>query len=92
MPKKSDIIRLRHMFDASIKAVAFVRERDRSSLDEDEKLALALVRLIEIIGEAAAKASPEVQTKNAQIPYSRPTTTIFAAGSSRFAGAHPLVA
>ena len=69
MPKKSDIIRLRHMFDASIKAVEFVRGKDRASLDQDEKLALALVRLIEIIGEAAAKVSPEVQIKNAQIPW-----------------------
>jgi uncharacterized protein with HEPN domain len=63
MPKKSDIIRLRHMFDASIKAAAFVRGRDRSSLDEDEKLAPALVRLIEIIGEAAAKVSPETNDR-----------------------------
>jgi uncharacterized protein with HEPN domain len=50
MPKKSDVIRLRHMFDASIKAVEFVRGKDRASLDQDERLALALVRLIEIIG------------------------------------------
>jgi uncharacterized protein with HEPN domain len=69
MPKKSDVIRLRHMFDASTKAVEFVRGKDRASLDQDEKLALALVRLIEIIGEAAAKVSPEVQIKNSQIPW-----------------------
>jgi len=69
MPKKSDIIRLRHRLDASEKAVEFVRGKDRSSLDQDEKLALALVRLIEIIGEAGAKVSTEVQFQNAEIPW-----------------------
>jgi uncharacterized protein with HEPN domain len=69
MTKKSDTIRLRHMFDACHKAMEFLKGRDRSSLDQDEKLALALVRLIEIIGEAAAKVSIEVQFKNAEIPW-----------------------
>jgi uncharacterized protein with HEPN domain len=69
MPKKSDIIRLRHMLDASLKAAEFARGHDRPDLDRDEKLALALVRLIEIIGEAAAKVSPDVQVTNAQIPW-----------------------
>ena len=69
MPKKSDIIRLRHMLDASEKAVEFVRGKDRSSLDQDEKLALALVRLIEIIGEAGAKVSAEAQLVHVEIPW-----------------------
>ena len=69
MPKKSDIIRLRHMLDASHKAVEFVRGKGRSDLYQDEKLALALVRLIEIIGEAAAKVSTQVQIKYAEIPW-----------------------
>jgi hypothetical protein len=54
MPTKSDIIRLRHMLEAADKAKAFTGGKARQDLDRDEKLALALVRLIEIIGEAAA--------------------------------------
>lgn len=69
MPKKSDIIRIRHMLDASHKATGFVEGHVRSDLDQDEKLSLALVRLIEIIGEAAAKVSPEVQARHSQIPW-----------------------
>ena len=69
MPKKSDIVRLRHMLDAAEKAVRFAEGKTRSDLDRDEKLALAVVRLIEIIGEAAVKVSGDVQAKHSSIPW-----------------------
>ncbi len=69
MPKKTDIVRLRHMYDAAEKAIQFTAGKSRSELDQDEKLALALVRLIEIIGEAAAKVSTEVQNRTQSIPW-----------------------
>lgn len=51
MPK-SNIVRLRHIFDAAQEAVAFTRNRKREDLDTDRMLNLSLVRLLEIIGEA----------------------------------------
>src|SRR5882672_7468692 len=48
-----DEIRLRHMLDAARKAAELVRGKSRTILDQDEVVALALVRLVEIIGEAA---------------------------------------
>jgi uncharacterized protein with HEPN domain len=69
MPTKSDIIRLRHMLEAADKAKGFTDGKARQDLDRDEKLALALVRLIEIIGEAAAKVSVDVQGRHANIPW-----------------------
>ena len=69
MPKKSDIVRLRHMLDAAEKAVRFAEGKTRPDLDRDEKLALAVVRLIEIIGEAAVKVSGDVQAKHSSIPW-----------------------
>jgi len=69
MPTKSDIIRLRHMLEAADKAKAFTDGKARQDLDRDEKLALALVRLIEIIGEAAAKVSVYVQGRHTSIPW-----------------------
>ena len=47
MTKKSDTIRLRHMLDATEKARSFVQGQTRKDLDRDEKLALALVRLVD---------------------------------------------
>lgn len=69
MPKIDDRLRPQHMLDAAQKVRQFVQPETRQSLEADEKLALALVRLIEIIGEATAKISSERQTALPQIPW-----------------------
>ena len=68
--RKDDSIRLRHMLDATREAEAFSRNKTRKSLDTDRKLALALVKCIEIIGEAAAQISNESREALPQIPWS----------------------
>ena len=57
------------MHDAAMKAVSFVAGKSRNDLDDDEKLSLALVRLVEIIGEAASKVTVEAQTRHAGIQW-----------------------
>jgi uncharacterized protein with HEPN domain len=64
-----DIVRLRHISDASEKIVAFTTGTSRVSLTTDEKLALAVVRLIEIIGEAASKVGDETKAMHQSIPW-----------------------
>lgn len=49
-----DRIRLRHMLDATEEALSFTVGKKREDLDSDRMLSLALVRTIEIIGEAGA--------------------------------------
>ena len=61
--------RLRHMLDAAQKAVNFVNNRTFQDLEDDEILALALVKLIEIVGEAASRISKEYQAEHSQITY-----------------------
>lgn len=68
MPK-SDVIRLQHMLDAAQKAVQFSQGRQRSNLDEDDIFALAMVRLIEIVGEAAGKVETATQERYPNIPW-----------------------
>lgn len=63
MPNYDDSDRLRHMRDAANKAVEYCKDKTRASLDDDEMLVLALVRLMEIIGEASIKTSPETRTR-----------------------------
>lgn len=46
-------VRLRHMLDHAKEAVAMAQGRKRADLDTDRSLNLALVRLLEIVGEAA---------------------------------------
>ena len=64
---KADRIRLQHMFDAASEALEFIRGKGRSDLDRDRMLVLALIKDLEIIGEAANKISFEVQKQNSGI-------------------------
>jgi uncharacterized protein with HEPN domain len=57
------------MLDAAKEAESFSQNKTRGSLDADRKLTLALVKCIEIIGEAAAKISEESREDLPQIPW-----------------------
>ena len=61
--------RLRHMLDAAREAVQFIQGKQRSDLDLDHKLALAIVRLLEIIGEAADNVSGDFCEQHPGIPW-----------------------
>jgi uncharacterized protein with HEPN domain len=67
--QKDDEIRLSHMLSAAREAQAFVQNQTRASIEKDRKLILALVKAVEIIGEAASKASVECQNDLSQIPW-----------------------
>ncbi len=69
MSEPEDVVRLRHMLDAARKAVDFVRGRKRSDLDTDEMLALALARLLEILGEASKNVSQTTTEAYPEIPW-----------------------
>lgn len=66
---KDDIIRLRHMLDAALEAESFIEGKNRSDLSNDRKLELALVKCVEIIGEAASSVSKETRDNFPQIPW-----------------------
>lgn len=55
--REDDRVRLHHMLDAAQEAMSFVADRHRRDLDTDRMLVLALVKSIEIIGEAGARVS-----------------------------------
>ena len=57
---KDDETRLRHILDAAREAVSFIEGHHRQDLDNDRKLNLSLVRLLEVIGEAARSVTPEL--------------------------------
>ena len=67
--RKDDLIRLKHMLDAAKEAGSFVSGKKRSDLDANRQLTLALVKDIEIIGEAASKVSQETKTNYPAIPW-----------------------
>jgi uncharacterized protein with HEPN domain len=65
-----DRIRILHMIDATETALDFVSGRSRSDLDSDRMLFFALVRAIEVVGEAAGKVTGETRAAAADIPWS----------------------
>ena len=69
MTRHDDRVRLRHMLDHAREAVAMITGKGRTDLQRQRMLELALVRLIEIIGEAAARVSTEGQAEYSFIPW-----------------------
>ena len=59
------------MLDHAREAVSLVQGKNRADLDQDRLLNLALVRLLEIIGEAANRVPKEDQLRHPQIPWSQ---------------------
>ncbi len=56
--------------DTARKARSLLGTKDREAYDADETLRLALAHLVQVIGEAARRVSPELQEGQPQIPWS----------------------
>ena len=57
------------MLQYAIEAVEMAIGQDRSDLDSDRQLELSLTRLIEIVGEAANRLSPDTRARHPSIPW-----------------------
>ncbi len=58
------------MIDAAESVGQFMAGRQRVDLDRDRMLLFAVVRAIEVIGEAASRVSDETRAANPAIPWS----------------------
>jgi len=68
---KNDDVCLRHILDAAREAIVFSSNRSREDLNRDRMLNLSLVRLLEVIGEAARGISPSFRTGHPEIPWEK---------------------
>jgi len=57
------------MLEHAREAVDMIEGKDRADLQRQRMLELSLIRLIEVIGEAAARVSPEGQVKYPSVPW-----------------------
>ena len=64
-----DRIRLQHMLEACRAAMEFAHGRNQEDLESDLMLQFALVRAVEIVGEAAARVSEETRRACSDIPW-----------------------
>ena len=69
MSKIDDPTRLNHMHQAATEALEFIQGCSREALDHNRLLVLALLKEIEIIGEAAVQLSPDCRARHPQLPW-----------------------
>ncbi len=66
---KNDLVRLCHILDAAREAVELAAGKSKRDIEDERMLNLSLVRLIEVVGEAANCISPEGRGKYPSIPW-----------------------
>jgi len=69
MLSQRDRVRIDHMLDHAREAITLTRGTTRADLESDRVLNLALVRLLEIVGEAAGRVSEENRALHPEIPW-----------------------
>ncbi len=65
-----DDTRMQHIREAAQEAIELMGDAGRKDLDTDRKLSLAIVRLLETIGEAANGVSLEYRQAHSNLPWS----------------------
>jgi uncharacterized protein with HEPN domain len=69
MSQRDDAVTLHQMLDHAKEARDLLKGKRRSVLDRDRVLSLAVIRLLEVLGEAANRASPETRTRHPAIQW-----------------------
>ena len=70
MKKQRDfLVYLNDIYDSINKGIFFVDDMTYEKFKEDEKTQFALIRAIEIIGEASKKIPDEIKTQSEEIPW-----------------------
>lgn len=68
MPK-DELVYVGHMLDKAHEALSLVHGKTRQDYDSDSILRLALTHLIQVIGEAARRVSPQFRERYPEIPW-----------------------
>jgi uncharacterized protein with HEPN domain len=69
MSRRDAVTRLRDMLDYAREAAAMSKGKRREDLDADRMLNLALVRLVEVVGEAAANVPVQVRSRYPEVEW-----------------------
>ena len=68
-----DLVRVLHMIEAAELVSEFMSGRQRDDLDKDRMLLFAVVRAVEVLGEAAGKVSESTRTAAPDLPWAAMT-------------------
>jgi uncharacterized protein with HEPN domain len=67
--QRDDLTPIRHALDAARKAIGFVEAVDSEAFLADEIRSLAVVRLLEVVGEAANSVSEGLRNRYPDVPW-----------------------
>ncbi len=71
MSRHDPLVRVRHMRDYSLEAIELLGAKSMDELRADRTLQLALVQLVEIVGEASKQAGAEFRQAHPKLPWSK---------------------
>ena len=71
MSRHDPQVRLRHMLAYATEAVTLMHDRRRADLDIDRALGLAVLRCVEIVGEAASRIPVATRRRHPNIPWAQ---------------------
>ena len=63
------VIYLQDMLESTVKGISFIENMSYQDFSSDEKTQYAIIRAIEVIGEASTKIPKEIKSKFSQIPW-----------------------
>ena len=69
MSDHDDRLPMHQMLEHAREAVEMIRGRHRAQLESNRMLQLALVHLVQVVGEAAARVSREGQARHPDVPW-----------------------
>lgn len=71
MTKHDPTVRLKHMKLFALKAVEYSQGKTHEEIQNDEVLLFALIRFIELIGEAASQVPAEIREEMDHVPWKK---------------------
>jgi uncharacterized protein with HEPN domain len=66
---RPDAVRIGHMIDAAREAMGYAAGSTRADLTSNTLLVRALVRCIEVVGEAASRVTPDTRAQLPDVPW-----------------------
>ena len=69
MTRRDDRVSLQQMLDHVEEAMSLAKGRTQSDLESDRVFFLAMLKLVEIVGEAAMRVSETMQASHPEIPW-----------------------
>lgn len=67
--KKNYLVYLKDMLESSLKGISFIQDLSFEEFLLDEKTQYALIRAIEVVGEASTKVPSDIKEKFLEVPW-----------------------